>query len=262
MKYTTLFVPLAAIAGFVAAANDYPSDSNGIHGKNSTTSPFDTLPAPSGAPTPSATPSTPVPGPANRRMRRIPSQEGREFECGNLRVQAEDNAYSGFIAGTRDRDGRYIVTKDQSKAAQVKLADSELLLEPRDQSMGYARIGATFGLVFQQPGENNMEGNSVNNAYVSGTDRTPVGSSATTGRSSFNDATSSRQRIESSIFRFGENKEVLAQWINTDRAAKPVSFAINPDFQLVLSANSGAYVAKFGGKAARVFCTPAPVNRL
>ncbi|KAG8824915.1 hypothetical protein FRC19_000847 [Serendipita sp. 401] len=261
MKYTTLFVPLAAFAGIVTAAatnttSDYPSDSADRHGKDtpSPSSPFDSVP-PSSAPTP-----TSVPGPASRHMRRIPYEEGNQFQCGMLRVQAEDNAFSGYIAGMRDRDGRYIVTKDASRAAQVKLVESELLLEPRDQSMGYARIGATFGLLYEQPGDNNMEGNSFNYAYISGTDRTAVGSPASMGRSSFNDATSSRQRIESSIFYFGENKEVRAQWVNTNRAIKPVTFAVNPSFQLVISGNPGAYVSKFGGKAARIFCTPPPAR--
>jgi hypothetical protein len=103
--------------------------------------------------------------------------------------------------------------------------------------------------------QDNMQGNSANFAMLTGTSMTMYGKRDTDGDSSFNDATGASQKVESTIYYFGENREVHANWVNTNGIAIPIEFGVNPDKEMVVSANVGQYAATYGGKSARVFCS-------
>lgn len=89
---------------------------------------------------------------------------------------------------------------------------------------------------------------------LTGTLETTYGQPAQDGQSSFNDATGAMQKVESAVFSFRENRELVAEWTNADGMVVPVTFAVNANGQVVMSANPGQYISKFGGSNARLFC--------
>jgi len=103
--------------------------------------------------------------------------------------------------------------------------------------------------------QDNMQGNSANFAMLTGTSMTTYGKRDTDGSSSFNDATGASQKVESAIYYLGENRELHASWVNTNGQAVPIQFGVNPDYEVVMSANVGQYAATYGGKSARLFCS-------
>lgn len=177
--------------------------------------------------------------------------------CGRIFVQSS-GSYSGYVQGTRDDSGRYFVSPDLDSALKVKFQDQTIILDHEFQN-GFPRLGATFGLVVDSAvGQDNMAGNSFNYAYISATGELhKAGDPATTDSSSFNTAFGTNQHVESAIFTLGDNGEILASWTNTNGQTLPVQFAMSLNRQLVISANSGAYSARFGGESApsaRLFC--------
>ncbi|CAG7847253.1 SubName: Full=Uncharacterized protein {ECO:0000313/EMBL:CCA69397.1} [Serendipita indica DSM 11827] len=198
-----------------------------------------------------------VPGSVESKAIRARGPTPEDIQCGKIYVQSIDR-FSGFVQGTRDQDGRYTVGP-QSGAVTVTLGDNVLKLDQAFQG-GYPRIGATFGVDFERnPGEDNMAGNSWNFAYVTATgDGHQYGQPAISDDSSFNFAHDAHQHVESAIFYLGENGEIKAAWTNKNKQSVPVDFAVNPNKQLILGANVGAYSAhySFGSNApsARLFC--------
>jgi hypothetical protein len=128
--------------------------------------------------------------------------------------------------------------------------------EPLQNLDSYPALGATFGVQHDSnTSQDNMQGNSANFAMLTGTSMTMYGQRDADGDSSFNDATGASQKVESAIYYLGENLEVHASWVNTDGMAIPIEFGVNPDNEVVMSANVGQYAASYGGKSARLFCS-------
>jgi hypothetical protein len=208
--------------------------------------------------------STPVPLPTERAGQRrheaveeIIGDPIERASCGKIFVQST-GPYSGYVQGTRDDQGRYVVGSDQVNALKVKFHDQTIILDHEFQN-GFPRLGTTFGMVVDSAvGEDNMAGNSFNYAYISATGELhKAGEPAITDSSSFNAAHGTNQHVESAIFTLGDNEEILASWTNTNGQTVPVQFAISIYSQLVISANAGAYSARFGGErapSARLFC--------
>jgi hypothetical protein len=189
-----------------------------------------------------------------RRSRTHVTRDAKEEgKCGRIVVTASDNTFSGFVSADMDEDGRYAVAKDASKGVLVDLKSHNLVFRNPDT---YPALGATFGVVHDSnTSQDNMQGNSANFAMLTGTSMTAYGKRDTDGSSSFNDATGASQKVESAIYYFGENRELLASWVNTNGQAVPIQFGVNPDYEVVMSANVGQYAATYGGKSARLFCS-------
>jgi len=179
--------------------------------------------------------------------------EEKTLTCGHLRIETGSSKYSGFLSASRDQNGRYTVVKSADKGTTVDLKGHNLIFRHEDM---YPALGATYGVARDgNAGQDNIQGNSANFAMLTGTSTTLYGKPATSGQSSFNEATGAPQHIESAIYYFGENREIHASWVNKDGASIPTEFGVNPDGQVIISANAGQYAAHFGGYAARVFCT-------
>jgi len=171
--------------------------------------------------------------------------------CGIMRVQASDPAYSGYVSEQRDDSGRYTVISDKSKGVVTKFKAHNIV---PSNGEGYDVLGATFGAVHDDAGDEQFRGNSGNFAMLTGTSKTLYGKGPATGRSSFNDAVKAHQRIESAVYSMGENGEIHPSWVDKDGVSTPAIWGVNDQKQLVYSANIGQYVADFGGKSAQVFC--------
>jgi len=192
-----------------------------------------------------------VPG-MRRSRHHVVREAGEKKNCGHLRVEASDNKFSGFVSDHRDANGRYTVVKNASQGTLVDLQGHNLIFRGEDL---YPALGGTAGVVHDRDTpRDDLRGNSANFAMLTGTSTTLYGKAASTGRSSFNEATGAEQKIESAIYSFGENREIHASWINHDGSSIPATFGVNVDGQLILSANPGQYAATYGGHSAKLFC--------
>jgi len=194
------------------------------------------------------------PSPQSLRMRRSRIHAGRSEvsePCGIIHVQASDPAYSGYISEQRDANGRYTVVSDKSEAIVTKIKAHNIV---PSNGEGYDVLGATFGAVHDEAGEEKFRGNSRNFAMLTGTSKTLYGKGPSAGRSSFNDAVGANQRIESAVYQLSENGEIHPSWVDKDGVSTPATWGVNDQMQLVYSSNIGEYVADFGGKSAQAFC--------
>jgi len=186
-----------------------------------------------------------------RRSRVYAARAEISEACGIMRVQASDPAYSGYVSELRDTNGRYTVITDKSQAVSTRIKAHNIV---PSNGNGYDVLGATFGAVHDEAGEERFRGNSGNFAMLTGTSKTLYGKGPSSGRSSFNDAVQAEQSIESAVYNMGENGEIHPSWVDKDGVSSPATWGVNDQKQLVFSSNIGEYIADFGGKSAQVFC--------
>ncbi|KAM7184960.1 hypothetical protein V8F20_011997 [Naviculisporaceae sp. PSN 640] len=198
----------------------------------------------------------------------VPRQTVFPFDCGQVRVDSPNATYSGFLAADLDAERRYVVTRTASQKRLLTRYENNTLFTLNSNGKN-PTFGATFGFYWDTPpGKPNFAPSAQNYAYFNSVAASkhgakPANIAASINEVGTNPSTGGKRdhESESAIFYLQEptgaagDRELTAQWVNTDGSFVPASFVINTQRRINISGNLTRYFQEWQGAPARIFCT-------
>ncbi|KAM7187459.1 hypothetical protein V8F33_011199 [Rhypophila sp. PSN 637] len=198
-------------------------------------------------------------------------QVAAHYDCGQVRVDSPNATYSGYLAADLDTERRYVVTRTSSQKRLLTRYENNTLFTLNSNGKN-PTFGATFGFYWDTPpGKPNFAPSAQNYAYFNSVAASKLGAKPANIAASINEAgtnpSTGKKRdheSESAIFYLQDpsvtggdsgEREITAQWVNSDGSFVPAYFVINTARRINISGNLTRYFQEWEGSPARVFCT-------